>query len=52
LGKVYLTIETDHENRWIFTDNFYGQLTAFQSQVFDNLADARRWLREQDGQSR
>ncbi|MDF7815419.1 STAS/SEC14 domain-containing protein [Hymenobacter sp. YC55] len=124
LGKVYLTIETDLENRWIFTDwqgyltadniktgakaytaalaasgfcrvlndtrsvrgpwdhsmdwvinewapaaaqaglryfalistpetladgsaaNFYGQLTAFQGQVFDNMADARAWLRQ------
>lgn len=124
LGKVYLTIETDRENRWIFTDwqgyltaeniktgaqayttalaksgfscvlndtrsvrgpwdhsmdwvintwapnaakaglrhfamisapetladgsaaNFYGQLTAFQGQVFDNMADARQWLSE------
>ena len=27
LGKVYLTIETDHENRWIFTD-WQGYLTA------------------------
>ena len=124
LGKVYLTIETDNENRWIFADwqgyltvsnikegaeaytnalaksgfsrvlndtrsvrgpwdhsmdwvinvwapnaakaglryfamisapetladgsaaNFYGQLTAFQGQVFDNMADARDWLRQ------
>lgn len=27
LGKVYLTIETDEENRWIFTD-WQGYLTA------------------------
>ena len=27
LGKVYLTIETDPENRWIFTD-WQGYLTA------------------------
>ncbi|MBW3131221.1 STAS/SEC14 domain-containing protein, partial [Hymenobacter profundi] len=27
LGKVYLTIETDTENRWIFTD-WQGYLTA------------------------
>ena len=27
LGKVYLTIETDHENRWIFVD-WQGYLTA------------------------
>ena len=27
LGKVYLTIETDHENRWIFVD-WQGHLTA------------------------
>lgn len=124
LGRVYLTITTDHENRWIFVDwqgyltadniktgaaaytaalskagfacvlndtrsvrgpwdhsmdwvintwapnaaqaglryfamvttpatlaegsaaNFYAQLTAFQSAVFDNLADARHWLQQ------
>lgn len=124
LGKVYLTIETDTENRWIFTDwqgyltadnvktgakayiealaksgfscvlndtrsvrgpwdhsmewvlnewapnaakaglrhfalistpetladgsaaTFYAQLTAFEARVFDNLADARTWLRQ------
>ena len=124
LGKVYLTIETNPENRWIFTDwqgyltaeniktgakaytdalskagfscvlndtrsvrgpwdhsmdwvinewapsaaqaglrhfalistpetladgsaaNFYGQLTAFQGQVFDNMANAKSWLRQ------
>ena len=125
LGKVYLTIETDTENRWIFTDwqgyltaenikvgakayvdalakagfscvlndtrsvrgpwdhsmewvlnewapsaaraglryfamittpetladgsnaTFYAQLTAFEAQLFDNMADARDWLRQQ-----
>ena len=26
--------------------SFYGQLTAFQGQVFDNMADARYWLRQ------
>lgn len=124
LGKVYLTIETDTENRWIFTDwqgyltaeniktgatayvnalakagfscvlndtrsvrgpwdhsmdwvlnewapsagqaglryfamittpetladssnaTFYAQLTAFEAQLFDNLVDARAWLRQ------
>jgi len=124
LGRVYLTITTDQENRWIFVDwqgyltadniktgaaaytaalakagfscvlndtrsvrgpwdhsmdwvintwapnaaqaglrhfamvttpatlaegsaaNFYAQLTAFQSAVFDNLADARHWLQQ------
>lgn len=124
LGKVYLTIETDVKNRWIFADwqgyltaenikegaraytaalaasgfscvlndtrsvrgpwdhsmdwvinewapnaakaglrhfamistpetladgsaaRFYGQLTAFQCQVFDNLAEARQWLHQ------
>ena len=25
---------------------FYGQLTAFQCQVFDNLAEARQWLHQ------
>lgn len=123
LGKVYLTIETDLENRWIFVDwqgyltaenikigaqaytdalaasgfccvlndtrsvrgpwdhsmdwvinewapnaakaglkhfalistpetladgsaaNFYAQLTAFEAQVFDNMAEAKQWLR-------
>lgn len=127
LGKVYLTIETDDENRWVFTDwqgyltadnikvgakaytdalaqsgfscvlndtrsvrgpwdhsmdwvinewapnaakaglrhfamistpetladgsaaTFYGQLTAFEGQVFNNLTDARNWLREHCG---
>lgn len=125
LGKVYLTIEVDTENRWIFTDwqgyltaeniktgatayvnalakagfscvlndtrsvrgpwdhsmdwvlnewapsaaqaglryfamittpetladssnaTFYAQLTAFEAQLFDNLVDARAWLRQQ-----
>ena len=27
LGKVHLTIETDHESRWVFTD-WQGYLTA------------------------
>ena len=27
--------------------NFYAQLTAFRSEVFDNMADARQWLRAQ-----
>jgi len=123
LGRVYITIETDADNRWIFVDwqgyltadnikegaraytaalarsgfscvlndtrsvrgpwdhsmdwvinewapnaaqaglrhfamistpetladgsaaNFYAQLTAFRGEVFDNLVDARRWLR-------
>ena len=130
LGKVYLTIETDRKNRWIFTDwqgyltaenikigakaytealatsgfscvlndtrsvrgpwdhsmdwvinewapsaaraglrhfamistpetladgsaaNFYGQLTAFQGQVFDNMAEARAWLRQHSGKQK
>ena len=130
LGKVYLTIETDSKNRWIFTDwqgyltaenirvgaeayaealatsgfscvlndtrsvrgpwdhsmdwvinvwapnaakaglrhfamistpetladgsaaNFYGQLTAFQGQVFDNMAEARTWLRQHSGKQK
>ena len=125
LGKVYLTVETDYENRWIFTDwqgyltadniktgaqayvdalakagfscvlndtrsvrgpwdhsmewvlnewapnaaqaglrhfalistpetladgsaaTFYAHLTAFEAHVFDNMADARNWLRKQ-----
>ena len=25
--------------------NFYAQLTAFRGEVFDNMADARHWLR-------
>ena len=128
LGKVYLTIETDNENRWIFTDwqgyltaeniktgakaytdalaksgfccvlndtssvrgpwdhsmdwvinewapnaakaglqhfalistpetladgsaaNFYAQLTAFEAHVFDNMADAKSWLRQHNQQ--
>lgn len=123
LGRVYITIETDADNRWIFVDwqgyltadnikegaraytaalarsgfscvlndtrsvrgpwdhsmdwvinewapnaaqaglrhfamistpetladgsaaNFYAQLTAFRGEVFDNLVDAKRWLR-------
>lgn len=127
LGRVYLTIETDANNRWIFTDwqgyltadnikrgakaytaalarsgfscvlndtrsvrgpwdhsmdwvinewapaaanaglrhfamistpetladgsaaNFYGQLTAFEGNVFDNMAEARAWLRQHSG---
>ena len=127
LGRVYLTIETDYENRWIFTDwqgyltaenikqgaqaytvalkkagfscvlndtrsvrgpwdhsmdwvinewapnaataglrnfalistpetladgsaaNFYAHLTAFEGHVFDNMADARHWLRGKCG---
>ena len=27
--------------------NFYAQLTAFRGEVFDNMADARQWLRTQ-----
>ena len=27
--------------------NFYAQLTAFRGEVFDNMADARQWLRAQ-----
>lgn len=128
LGKVYLTIETDTENRWIFTDwqgyltaenikmgaqaytdalatsgfscvlndtrlvrgpwdhsmdwvinewapsaakaglrhfamistpetladgsaaTFYGQLTAFEGHVFNNMADAKNWLRQHNQQ--
>ena len=124
LGRVFLTIETDTKNRWIFTDwqgyltadniktgaaaytaalaksgfscvlndtrsvrgpwdhsmdwvinvwapnaakaglrhfamismpetlsdgsaaNFYGQLTAFHGEVFDNMAEAQAWLRQ------
>ena len=130
LDKVYLTIETDHENRWIFADwqgyltaenikvgakaytqavadsgfscvlndtrsvrgpwdhsmdwvinewapnaakaglryfamistpetladgsaaSFYGQLTAFQGNVFDNMAEARAWLRQYNGKGK
>ncbi len=35
LGRVYLTIETDLENRWIFTD-WQGYLTA------DNIKEGAR----------
>ena len=130
LDKIYLTIETDHENRWIFADwqgyltaenikvgakayaqaladagfscvlndtrsvrgpwdhsmdwvinewapnaakaglrhfamistpetladgsaaSFYGQLTAFQGNVFDNMAEARAWLRQYSGKGK
>ena len=130
LDKIYLTIETDHENRWIFADwqgyltaenikigakaytqavadagfscvlndtrsvrgpwdhsmdwvinewapnaakaglrhfamistpetladgsaaSFYGQLTAFQGNVFDNMAEARAWLRQYSGKKK
>lgn len=39
LGRVYLTIETDRQNRWIFTD-WQGYLTA------DNIKEGARTYTE------
>ena len=32
--------------------NFYGQLTAFEGHVFDNMTEARGWLRQHCGKGR